>query len=379
MILKKYMIVVLALVALVLIVGCGTDSGEVQVVEKGSGSDKIMFGYLGPLTGDVSFIGQQNKAAVELAVEEINNAGGINGKMIHVVYEDGRCSAKDAASAGSKLISINRVDYIIGGACSGETLAVAPLAEANKVIMMSPVSSSPDVTYAGDYIFRDYVNDNDAGRIVAEKMYEAGHKEVALLFSLNDWAQAISEVFKKEFEALGGTVTFEESFVQGSKDLQSVVTKVKSSGADGVAFFEYTQGAVAFFKQKEELGLDVPVYGADTLNDPEIAEGAGVGFDGTKYVILKDAYSDEFKAKIAAKTGESDVKIGTANSYDAVKILAKAISEVGDDTTKVKEWLYNMPLYDGESGSVAFDENGDLADAEFSLWEVQNGESVVIG
>lgn len=378
MVMKNILIGISMLVVLLLVVSCSPD-GSTQVVKKSTAdAGEIVFGAVGPLTGDVSVVGLNNKIGVELAIEEINAAGGINGKTLKVIYEDGRCNAKDASNAGNKLINVNNVKYIVGAACSGETLAISPLAEEQKVIMMSPLSSSPDITEAGDYIFRDYVNDNDAGRVLARKMFAKQHRKIALLYGLNDYARALAAVVEKEFTKLGGEVVIEESFAQGTTDLRSVLTKVKSSDADSIVMLEYTTTLVAFAKQRKELGVELPFYGADTYSDPALIEQAGAAFDGAKYVLLKDSSSSEFKAKIRAKTGGEDVQVGTANAYDAVKILAKAISTVGDDTTKVKEWLYGMPAYRGESGSIKFDRNGDLEDVRFEMFEIQNGESVLI-
>jgi branched-chain amino acid transport system substrate-binding protein len=359
-----------------LVIGCGVQTAQQGTTTADSG--ELVFGFLEPLTGDVSFIGQQNLEAAKMAVEEINAAGGVNGRMLRLIAEDGKCDAGTAATAGSKLINVDGVKYIVGGGCSGETLAVAPLAERSQVIMMSPVSSNPDITNAGDYIFRNYVNDNDAGKITAQTMFQNGHRKVAMLYSLNDWANGVAAVFEAEFTRLGGQIA-KESFVQGETDLRSIIGKVQASGADSVALFEYTQGAIAFFKQSEELGLDVPVYGADTLSDPDIAEGAGAAYNGARYVILKDGASQEFRAKMAQRTGGVELVPGSTNAYDAVMILARAVANAGDNTTAVKQWLYAMPPYAGETGSIQFDSNGDLASAQFSLYEIQNGKSVVIG
>ncbi len=372
--------IVIGLVALfaisLLVVGCGAQTGQQRTA--GSDSGELVFGFLEPLTGDASFIGQQNLQAAELAVSEINAAGGVNGRMLRLIAEDGQCDAAEAATAGNKLINVDGVKYIVGGGCSGETLAVTPLAERNKVIMLSPVSSSPDITNAGDYIFRDYVNDNDAGKVVAQTMFQNGHRKVALLHSLNDYSNGIAAVFEAEFTRLGGQVAT-QSFAQGETDLRSVIGKVQAAGADGVALFEYTQGAITYFKQSAELGSDLPVYGADTLSDPDIAEGAGAAYNGVRYVILKDAASSAFRAKMAQKTGGAELVPGSTNAYDAVMILARAVANAGDDTTAVKQWLYAMPPYAGESGTIKFDSNGDLENPQFSLYEIQNGQSVVIG
>lgn len=369
---------VLAVAVIIMLIFSSTDPSVTgNVTNNGGSKEVITFGFVGPLTGDISFIGQQNKAAIEVAVDEINAEGGIDGKQVKVIYEDGKCNAKEAAAAGSKLINVDKVDYIIGGECSGETLAIAPLAEQEKVLMISPTSSSPDVTNAGDYVFRNYNSDNDAGKWAARKLYDLGYRKVAVLWSINDYAEGYSKVFRDEFTSLGGEIVFQEKFEQGTSDLRTTLSKVKSSDAEAIFFIEYTAGSITFFKQKQELNINLPVFGTDTQSDPEIVKAVGSAADGAKYVLAAESYSAEFTQKIKDKTGES-VIIGSPQSYDAVYILKQAIEAVGDDPTKVKDYLYTMPAYHGEAGETKFDENGDLAEAAYVLWEIKNGQSVLI-
>ncbi|MFH1801951.1 MAG: ABC transporter substrate-binding protein [archaeon] len=376
--------VVLAIVLIgMLVLQPGTENatGNIGAVDNIKGTtEPIKIGFVAPLTGDVASIGLGVKAAVEIATSEINSKGGINGRQIEIIYEDGKCNAKEAAAVGNKLINVDRVRYIVGGVCSGETLTISPTAEANKVVMISPGSSSPDVTNAGDYIFRDYQTDNDAGKALARKIYnELGYKKVAVLWSINDYSEGYSKVFREEFTRLGGQVVFKESFTQGTSDLRSALSKVKTSDAESIVFLEYTAGAITFFKQKKELGIDLPVFAGDTMGDPEIYKAVGTAADGTRYVLSKDSYTEEFKAKMKSKTGEGSVQIGSPQGYDAVYVLAQAIEAVGDDSTKVKDYLYKMPAHYGESGKIEFDENGDLKESFFVLWEVQNAKPVLLG
>ena len=115
----------------------------------------ITLGFIGPLTGDAANIGQNAKSAVEVAVEEINATGGINGQTLNVIYEDGKCTGKDAANAANKLINVDNVLAIVGGACSGETSAFTGVAEESGTVVLSYCSSAPAITDAGDFIFRN--------------------------------------------------------------------------------------------------------------------------------------------------------------------------------------------------------------------------------
>src|SRR3989344_5758192 len=156
---KNKLILILAILGLIFIIACGN-------------KENIRIGFIGPLSGDVASIGQSVKAAIELGVEEVNQAGGINGQPLEVIYEDGKCGPKDSTDAANKLINIDKVPVIIGGGCSSETLAAAPIAETSKVTLLSYCSSNPKITESGDYIFRTYPSDAFQGKVAAEKIYE---------------------------------------------------------------------------------------------------------------------------------------------------------------------------------------------------------------
>ena len=148
-----------------------TDETPVVTEEPEEDTSPIVVGFISPLTGDAATYGEPGQKVTQLAVAEINNAGGINGRELQVIYEDGKCNGKDAASAMQKLVNVDKVQAVLGGFCSGESLAAAPIANANKVLLFSPGSSSPDLTEAGPYFFRNYPSDESQGKVLAEVAY----------------------------------------------------------------------------------------------------------------------------------------------------------------------------------------------------------------
>jgi branched-chain amino acid transport system substrate-binding protein len=204
---KQAGIIVAGLSALLLLgAGCSQQTAQVTpqtnevAVTQQQDTTPIKIGWLGPLTGDVSSVGTADKQAGEIAVKEINDAGGINGRPLEVVYEDGFCDSKTASNAGNKLINIDKVVAIIGGFCSGETLAVAPTAEQNKVVMISPASTAPSISTAGDYIFRDVPSDSYQGKHAANFVYNTlGKRKAAVLYASVDYTQGLADVFSDEY------------------------------------------------------------------------------------------------------------------------------------------------------------------------------------
>ncbi|MBS3062360.1 MAG: ABC transporter substrate-binding protein [Candidatus Diapherotrites archaeon] len=374
----KYVIALLVLG--VLLAGCtnqppaaGPAPGPVPV-EPPATKEPIKLGFIGPLSGDVAAIGIGSKEGVEMAVEEINQAGGINDRKVEVIYEDGKCSGAAAASAGNKLINLDKVSAIIGGLCSGETLAVAPVAEKAGVLMLSSCSSSPKVTEAGDYIFRDYPSDEFQGAFGAEYAFnELKARKVAIIYSLSDWGVPIKDRFKARFTELGGTIVAEEGVDDKIQDTRTQLMKLKSANPDAVYMPQYSGATAIILKQAKELGLTVPLLGGDAGNDPKVIEVGGSAAEGFLSTVPFSEPPKEWEAAYTQRTGH-EVRLCGVHAYDAAKIMAKALAVVGDDASKLRDYLYAMPPYKGMSGEVSFDRNGDLKGARYSVLQVKNAK-----
>src|SRR3989339_141701 len=195
--------------------------GVVYFVSKGPSqpvsTEPIKIGFIGPLTGDAANIGQNVRAAVKIAVIEVNQAGGVDSRTLEVIYEDGQCTGNVASNAANKLINIDKVSLILGGACSGETSSFAGAAEQSKTAVLSYCSSAPAISQAGDYIFRNYPSDLYQGSFGAEYVYnKLSKKKIAILYAKSDWGNGIKNVFVKRFNELGGTILAEEGYEQTS-------------------------------------------------------------------------------------------------------------------------------------------------------------------
>lgn len=353
--------------------------------EAGGGRGNIKIGFIAPLTGDLAYIGENMKAAAEIARDEINQSGGVaplqgvGGRNVELIVEDGKCEPKEAANAGNKLINIDKVPAIIGGLCSSETLAVAPLAERSRVILFSAASTSPNISAAGDYIFRDVPSDAFQGVFAAQYVKtKLGKNRVALLKCLSDWCLGVNDSFKAEFKRLGGQITAEEAFAQDSRDLRSQIAKVRASSPELVYFVSYTEGAIVGIRQMRELGITAPLFGADAWSDPKIWESAGESGDGARYV--EPANNEVPRAFIDAmgkKTGGREINVYAPRAYDAVKLLASIMNRAGTDTGAIKKALYATQNYQGIADNYTFDKNGDVTSARYVVKEVRKGKGVL--
>ncbi len=338
----------------------------------------IKIGLIAPLTGDVATIGQGTKSAAELAISEINSAGGVNGRMLTLISEDGKCDGKESVSAVTKLVNIDKVDAIVGGTCSSESVAAAPIAEKAKVVMISPVSSSPALTTAGDYIFRDYPSDSFQGSKAADfAVNTLKAKNIAVLSCLSDWCQGIQQVFKDKTTSLGANIVADEKYDdKATKDLKTQLTKIKATNPDLVYFLGYTDGTVIGLKQAKEVGLNAKILGGDAWGDPKVVAGAGYAAEGTMYLIPASVPNVTFDSAFEKATGSNEVTIGARESYDAVKILAQVMKDVGTNGTKIKDALYKVQGYQGVSGNISFDKNGDISSTNYDIKIVKDGKPV---
>lgn len=336
----------------------------------------VKIGWVGPLTGDAASVGKDALVAAQLAVEEVNAAGGINGAMMELVAEDGKCNPKDAATAGNKLINVDKVPAIVGTACSGEMMAIAPTAEQNKTIMIGYCASAPTVSAAGDYIFRTYPSDVLQSKFVAEYVYNTlGKKKVATLAVLGDWGTGLKNGFEQRFKELGGEVVSSQDYVQESRDLRTQLAKAKDSQPEILFFVGYTEASIAGLKQAKELGLNMPIIGGDAWDDTKIHANSFA--EGIMYSVgAAPQYDPAWVEKLKQKGATTNVCV--PRSYDNVKLLAEIMKRAGTDTAKIKDELYKIQGYQGMGGVVNMDSNGDNTSAQFQIKVVKNGKTEAV-
>ncbi|MFC1598763.1 ABC transporter substrate-binding protein [Patescibacteria group bacterium] len=342
-------------------------------------TEPIKIGWLGPLTGDVSSIGQNAKAATEIAVAEINEAGGINGRPIKVIYEDSSCDGKAAANAASKLLNIDQVSIIWGGACSGETSAFVKSAMEQKKIVMTYCSSAPNLSQSGEFFFRVYPSDNFQAKFAAEFAYNSlGKRKAAILYTQSDWGTGLKQVFEKKFPELGGEIVKVESMQQKDKDMRTQLTKIKEANPDLLYMPAYTEETKNAVRQVHELGLDLQVLGGDAWDDPSIWEDAGLAGEGVMYTIPYSPISDHYKQAMKDKTGSDDILICAPGAYDVPYLTTQAMKAVGTDPEKIKDYLHSMPAYTNGvvTSSIEFDANGDIKEANYMVKIIKDSKMV---
>ncbi len=359
---------ILWIIVIIVVVG-----GIWYVVSKKPVSEKesIKIGMILPLTSNAADIGQSNKKAFEIAVKEINEEGGVDGRKIQLIIEDSvGCDSKTAVTAMQKLVNVDKV-VAVYSMCSGVAMSTHPIAEKAKVVHFG-CASLPAIRELGDYMFRIVPADDFAGKVAAKYVKdEFNANRVAVLNCDNDWCVGIKNAFIEAFEDLGGEILIEEQIKTGSTDTRTELTKIKETNPDLVYFSGYPQETLVVFKQAKELGLEVPFFGGDAWLDQSIAKEAGNTAENKFFTTPAKNYSEAFEQKV-----QGDIAICTVEAYDIIYILANTIKKVGTDSEAIKNELYNLRDYQGESSVIGLDEKGDLLNPALDIKIFKDGAIV---
>ncbi len=345
----------------------------------------IVLGAMAPLSGEAVLYGVAFKSATDLAVEEINAAGGVDGHELRVVWEDSKCSPQDGATVAQKFVEVQKLKYLIGTVCSGSTLAAAEITEPAGVLLLSAGASSPDLTTAGDYVFRTYPSDGVGGQILATYAFKELKKmKVAILSEQTDYAQGLRETFKNTFAELGGEVVADETYNTGDTDFRTQILKIKAAEPDVIFVDPQTPvSGVLVLKQLQENSLSAQVLVNDAmLSDETVKENAAYYENTYSATPELDESREQTKKMLVAYQARynkaPDYPAYLASSYDQVYLLAQAFSEVGTDPAAVRDWLYNVRDWPGAIGDITIDENGDPL-IGYSIKKVTGGKIESLG
>jgi branched-chain amino acid transport system substrate-binding protein len=317
-------------------------------------------GVYGALTGSEAAFGTSTVNGVRMAADEINAAGGINGRKIKLFIEDDQGRAEEAASVVTKLITSDNVLGLIGENSSNQSLAAAPTAQQYGVPMISPSSTNPAVTQKGNFIFRVCFTDPYQGKALATFVRQNLDATTAatLLDKKNDYSVGLAEFFKKEFEALGGKVIAEQSYTGGDTEFRPQLTAIRNAKPQ-VLFLPgfYTDvGQIAI--QARDLGMNLPLVGGDGWDSPAVIEIGGKSIENsyfsdhyfvneTRPAVQK--FVAEYKRRFGGKNPEATAALG----YDALRIFAEAMKRAGsDDRKKIRDEIAATHAFQGISGYI---------------------------
>jgi branched-chain amino acid transport system substrate-binding protein len=307
---------------------------------------EILVGMYGSLTGDGASFGQSSVEGAQLAVEEINNAGGLlGGRKIRLLVEDDQSKPEEASNAVTKMITQDKVVAVLGEVASRRSLAAGPVCQKYQTPMISPASTNERVTQIGDYIFRVCFIDPFQGEVLAKFAYnDLKARKVAVLKDIQqDYSVGLTESIHKNFTALGGQVLDPVSYSSGDADFKAILTQVRAQKPDAIFATGYYPEAAIIVRQARELGMKMPILGGDGW----VGDALKNGREALANCFISNHYSGDnpdpvvqnFVKTYNAKFKREPDSIA-ALGYDAAKVLAAAITSANStEGPKIREAL----------------------------------------
>ena len=352
-------IVVLALATILALAGlaCSGDGQE----------GPFRIGVMESLTGPGETYGTVANQAKQMAADEINAAGGVNGRRLELVVEDSKCGAQDAIAAYKKLTDVDGIKIILGTSCSGAMLGAAPLAEADGIILFSGLASNPDIAKAGDYIFRTQISDVQVGIVTGDALWADGVRTLATITESTDYAEGVRRTSVAQFEKHGGKVVAEERFASDVTDFRSQLGKLFTANPDALHLApqsEFSAGTI--IKQARELGYEGPIY-AETISVGTTAlEIAGEAATGMK-AVTADLDPDNEKAQEVLADFRERYNYVTlpwhlGSAYDDVYIAAECLKKTNDDQDAdgFRDCMYEITWSGAIGDDYSFDSDGEV-------------------
>lgn len=344
------------------------------------GAPSIKIGAVLPLSGGHAAMGLDLQKAGVLALGEINGLGGIDKRSAEIIWEDGKCQAEATTAATQKLVSVDKVKYILGGACDDEMRAGAPIAEAAGVVWISPSAANSDIVpTGGGYAFS--IMPPETGAAGAAAQYASanmGAKTAAIISENESSTQKLRQTFAETFENLGGKIVVNEVYASGSSNFRAPVLKIKSSKADVVYFLPQTPATgVAFMKQFKDQKVTSRVLAGKIILQSGVVEQNAKVLEGA--IGIEPYFDSEFPAAVEFMENFKQ-KYNSAilfprdmvNYYSAFYLLKTAIENVGDDARAVRDWLYAVKDWEHALGKLSFDPNGERI-GQYQVLEVRSG------
>ena len=328
-------------------------------------ADSVKIGFNVPLTGFAAADGNSARVGAELAVEQVNAAGGIKGNMLELVIYDDQASPKESAPLAVKLITQDHVVAGISGSYSGATRAAATIYQENATPYISAYAVHPDITRAGDYVFRTSFMGEVQGRAGAKLMGDLmGLKRVAMITLNNDFGNSLANGFKEKSADFGIEIINEYEYSIKDREFGPIVTKVKSDNPDGIYASGYFFTAGPLVRQLRAAGISVPIIGQEGYDSQKFIEIAGPDAEGVIITTSLDRDSSEPVAQNFIKGFEAKAEYPTdmvaASAHTAVLVLADALGRASDDSSAALRDAIASANVDASTGRIAFNALGEV-------------------
>ena len=337
-----------------------------------STSGDILIGEYGSLTGPQATFGQSTHNGIMMAADEVNAAGGINGRKVKILTEDDQSKQEEAANAVTKLISQNNVTAILGEVASSASIAAAPIAQSNKVPMITPSSTNEEVTKKGDYIFRVCFIDNYQGPIMAQfALRDLKSKKAAILTDVkNDYSTGLTSVIEQTVNAAGSRVVAKQSYSNGDSDFRSQLTAIKAAGPDVIFVPGYYTDVGQIASQARDLGITAPFVGGDGWESPKLIEIGGKALNGSFYANHyfygdPDPAVRNFVQRYKERYGQTPDALA-ALGYDAMKRAGKI------EGAAIRDAIAATKDFPGVTGKITLGPDRNPIQKKIVIQEIKN-------
>jgi branched-chain amino acid transport system substrate-binding protein len=381
---KKLALLLVALLAVAAVgaalAACGSSGSSSSSASPAAVPFKV--GLAAPFTGDYATYGASHKAGADIAVAELNAAGGVNGGQVSTELGDDLGDPKQAVLVAQKFIDDSSIVVVDGHMFSGATIAAAPKYQAAGLTMISPSATNPDITPLGSYIWRICMTDAFQGKGLADySVTTLGKSKIAIMYDSSDYGRGLADAYASGVQAAGGSIVGKEQYATGDTDFKAQLTKIKGANPDLLFLSGYYPEGAKIAQQARELGMTVQMLGSDGYASDELPKLGKAAVEG----MLVSTFFDYSKSDPAVQKFVTSYKAANnganpdwfaANSYDVIMLAAQAAKNAGkNDRTAINDALGSIGTYQGISGPITFDANGDVQ-KPLSIVVVQNGHLV---
>src|SRR5687767_10398031 len=346
--------------------------------------DKVRIGVFMSLTGSTANFGISSVNGIKMAADEVNKAGGINGKQIELLVEDDRSDASEAATIVTKFVTQDQVHAILGEVASSRSIAAAPIAQNAKIPMLTPSSTNPEVTRKGDYIFRSCFIDPVQGAAIGQFAARTlnAKRGAIMIDRKNDYSTGLAKNIEETFTRMGGTMVASTSYQEGDQDFNAQLTSIKGSNPEVIFVPGYYNDVGLIAKQARDRGITVPLIGGDGWDSAQLYAIGGSAIKGSFFTNHYSPYDTDPKVVKfvndykALYNSVPDALAATA--YDAAHIMFDAIKRANSlDGTAIRDALAATKAFPGVTGEVTFNENRDAV-KPIVMIEIKDGGTYAV-
>lgn len=362
----------------------GSESVAETTVAGKDGEDKYYIACGAPFTGDDAQYGNFFKKAIDMKVDEINGAGGINGKMIQIDYLDDKSTPKEASNIAQMVTSDTKYIAEIGSYNSTCVLAGAPIYQEAGMVQMAPTAGHPDITKANDHLFRlQNSNDIEYTWLASVAVEKIGAKKIAIVHLENDSGIVLAEILNKAIPEMGSEVVLTESYVQGQvSDFSSILTKLKAAGPDLIICVTSYNDMGTMLQQAKQIDLgDVKWVSSGMIYSDDFLELAGDAGEGVYSMTIffadnPDERIANFTKKYRERYENESPNYFVTNAYEALSMIETALKNGADDRESLYQELLKIKEWDGETGYATFDDER-MVNRDMTVIKVENGKWIV--